>query len=116
MDPSLMLPLGLTVGLGAFASHILSNRRINRLKRDFIRSHMVAMTAVADAACEMLCVDHGMDVEEAQKALMSKVHERIPTIMAITPPSANPQFLAKARQHVEAMRAAKKAKTDGEQK
>jgi hypothetical protein len=97
------------VALGGIASHIMSNRRMRRAQRQFAANHVRAMTSLADAAVEILCVDHGMDVPDAQKLLLEAAQRRNPDLVAGT---NDPAFLARARKMIEDKRAAKKAAKD----
>jgi hypothetical protein len=109
MDPSILIPVVGTVVLGACASTIMANRRIRRVKRELVSMHINAMTAVCDSAVELLCIDHGVDIVDAQNALTAEVKRRLPDVVMVRAQADNPQWLAKTRAMIEAKRAAKKA-------
>jgi hypothetical protein len=112
MDPSILIPIVGTVALGGIASHIMSNRRVRRAQRQFAANHVRAMTSLADAAVEILCVDHGMDVPDAQKLLLEEAQRRNPHLVGVPAGANDPAFLARARKMIEDKRAAKKAAKD----
>lgn len=101
MDP-LVLPLGILAGIGAVVSHILSNARVKRLKRQYFRRHVEATSQLADAAVEVMAVEYGADIEDAMKKLLAAAKERNPAFAG-----SMPKDFAAARAHVAKLRAAK---------
>lgn len=101
---NIAVPMVALAAIGAFLSHHLAKRRLMREKRQWMTIHARAMTAVADAAVEVLCVDAGMAIETAQARLMEEAQKRDPMIRGL-PATGTPAAMAEARAYVEKKRA-----------
>ncbi len=111
---SIATPLIVLALVGGFLSHHFAKRRLQREQRKWFHMHTNAMTAVADAAIEVMTIDAGMDIRLAQKRLLEEATRRVPSIVGF-PAQATDEELARAQAYV-AKKRAEKGLTDGTKK
>lgn len=91
--------------LGLAASQIMANRKVRKMQRYLMKIHVRGMTALGDAAIDVMCVRYGAPIKDAMAFLKEEAEKRLPGIQM---PEANPQMLAKAQEIVDKKRAALK--------
>jgi hypothetical protein len=99
MDPSLIIPGALIIGLGAAASHVLSNRRMAKLQAQAFQMHMHGMSVLANTCIEIQCVTYGATIEDAKDVFEAAMVQCGMPIVAVKRP-----ITAEARARVEKMR------------
>lgn len=101
---SMIIPLTLLAIVGGYLSHVLAKRKLRREQQRYFRIHAAAMTAMADAAVEILAVDCGMDIRTAQQRLQEEAKRRLPSIIGfLVEPSA--EAFRQAQAYVDKKRA-----------
>ncbi len=117
---NIAFPLIILGLVGGFLSHYMAKRRLAREARKWASIHTTAMTAIADAAVEVMTIDGGMDIRVAQTRLLEEAQKRVPTIVGL-PAQGTEEALAKAQKYVDKKRAERaialtKEPTDGTKK
>jgi hypothetical protein len=100
MDFNLILPGALIIGLGAAASHVLSNRRMARLQKHAFAMHIQGMSTMANMCIEIQCVNYGARIEDAKMVFETTMAECGMPIVAVDRPIS-----AAARAYLEGKRA-----------
>jgi len=108
MDPSLIIPGALIIGLGAAASHVLSNRRMARCQKYAFDMHLKGMSALANVCIEIQCVNYGARIEDAKMVFEAAMAESGMPIVSVDKPIS-----AAARAYLEGKRAVFLAKEKG---
>lgn len=76
MDTITLVAMGLTGLIGAAGSTYLSRRRARAVANGLMRIHVESLSALADSVIEVLCVDHGMEIEDAHARIKALMKER----------------------------------------
>lgn len=109
----LMFPIiGMGV-LGLAASQIMANRKVRKMQRYLMKIHVQGMTALGDAAIDVMTVRYGAPIKEAMAFLKEEATRRLPNIVM---PEVDDKRIAKAQEIVDKKRAALKESASGEPK
>jgi hypothetical protein len=87
MDP---LQVGIIAIVGGVASHLMAKRKFAQKRREWMHRHIMSMTALADAAVEVMAVDYNADLKECMEKLYAKALEKNPALVGLSNPNPQP--------------------------
>jgi hypothetical protein len=78
----------------------MARRNMAKRRREWIHKHIMSMTALADAAVEVMAVDYKADLKECMEKLYAKALEKNPALIGLS----NPVPMAGGYEHIEKLR------------
>jgi hypothetical protein len=69
MDPLQLIVIALVGGIG---SHLYAKKKMADLRRRMMHRHIMSMTALADAAVEVMAVDYEHDLKECMEKISTR--------------------------------------------